>query len=266
VFSTDVFIFTQRQIVVLYTGTSARRYMPVYSKTLTLNKGVDNAIQFQFLNQGQKSVDITGMTLTFRILDQTANKVILSKALALTLPLTGIATLTVEEAELEDLDSQRCYYTIEYTSNSGAINYPAYMDQLAGARGDIVIADGVMPKFLPCQEVSIPSGQLFPNNEMYMSQCTVMGLQSQALKYYSSTVTTYDNPVLTFQASYTGFSGNVVIEGAVTNDSTSWYPITTAESYTTLTDTRGYSITGYHPYVRMAFSSWAGSVENILVR
>ena len=34
--------------------------MPVYAKPLTLNKGVDNKIQFQFLNQEQKPVDITG--------------------------------------------------------------------------------------------------------------------------------------------------------------------------------------------------------------
>ena len=265
-YSTDVFIFTQRQIVVLYSGTSARRYMPVYSKVLTLNKGVDNAIQFQFLNQQQKSVDITGMELTFRILNQNANEVIFTKALTLTLPLTGIATLEVGEAELEELTSQRCYYTIEYTKTSGVTNYPAYMDQLAGARGDIVIADGVMPSFLPCQEVTIPSGQLFPNNDTYMSQCTIMGLPSQPLTYYSSVITTYDNPVITFQASYTGYSGNVVIEGAVTNDTGSWYPIVTANSYSNKTDTIGYSVSGYHPYVRMSFTSWAGSVGNILVR
>jgi hypothetical protein len=41
--------------------------MPVYAKPLTLNKGVDNRIQFQFLNQEQKPVDITGKSITCRI-------------------------------------------------------------------------------------------------------------------------------------------------------------------------------------------------------
>lgn len=265
-YSTDVFIYTQRQIVVLPTGLSTRRFMPVYSKVLTLNKGVDNSVQFQFLNQQQKSVDITGMELTFRILNAGANKVLYSKALTPTYALTGITTLEVGAAELEDLDSQRCYYSIEYTKNSGNTSYAVYMDQIAGARGDLVIADSVLPRFAPCLEVSIPSDQLMPNNEMYMSQCAMLGIQGQALTYYSSVVTTYNNPCITFQSSYVNYSGNVVIEGAVTNDDTSWYPITTPEEYSNRTDTIGYSIDGYHPYMRLKFTSWAGSVQNILVR
>lgn len=265
-YSTEVYIYNQRQIVVLPTGLSTRKFMPVYSKVLTLNKGVDNSIQFQFLNQQQKPVDITGMELTFRILGAAGTKVLYSKALTLTYALTGIATLEVGEAELEDLDSQRCYYSIEYTKNSGNTAYAVYMDQIAGARGDLVIADSVLPKFAPCLEVTIPSDQLMPNNEMYMSQCAMLGIQGQALTYYSSVVTTYNNPCITFQSSYTNFSGNVVIEGAVTNDDTSWYPITSAEQHSSTTDTRGYTVEGYHPYMRMKFTSWAGDVKNILVR
>ena len=59
-YSTQVFVYTQRQIVVLLSGYSPRSYMPQYAKPLTLHKGVDNQIQFQFLNQQQKPVDITG--------------------------------------------------------------------------------------------------------------------------------------------------------------------------------------------------------------
>lgn len=240
--------------------------MPVYSKVLTLNKGVDNSIQFQFLNQQQKSVDITGMELTFRILNATASEVVFSKALTAVYALTGIAQVDVGAAELEELDSQRCYYSIEYTKNNGNTNYAVYQDAIAGARGDLVIADSVLPRFIPCMNVTIPSDQLFPNNQTYMSQCAVVGLQGQELTYYSSVVTTYNNPVLTFQVPYNGFCGNVTVEGAVTNDDTSWYPITEPVDYNLHTDTEGYSVTGYHPYVRLKWTSWAGSVGNILVR
>lgn len=260
-YSTDVFIYTQKQIVVLPTGNSPRRFMPVYSKILTLNKGVDNLIQFQFLNQQQKPVDISGMELTFRILSAAASRVLLSKTLNLTLPLTGIAVLDVESAELEPLDSQRCYYTIEYTRNSGNTNYAVFMDQIAGARGDLVIADSVLPAFQPCQEVTIPSDQL-----TLMSQCAIVGMQGTGISYYSSAIVTYNNPCLTFQASYTNFSGNVTIEGSVANDDTSWYPITTSPTYNNLTNTEGYTIDGYHPYVRLKWTSWAGTVGNVLVR
>ena len=72
-YSTSVFYYVQRNIVVLLSGYSPRRYMPVYAKPLTLHKGVDNQIQFQFLNQEQKPVDITGKSITCRILNYTGN-------------------------------------------------------------------------------------------------------------------------------------------------------------------------------------------------
>ena len=57
--------------------------MPVYAKPLTLNKGVDNKIQFQFLNQEQKPVDITGKSITCRVLNYNGTAVLLRKALDL---------------------------------------------------------------------------------------------------------------------------------------------------------------------------------------
>jgi hypothetical protein len=90
VYSTAVFYYVQRNIVVLLSGNSPRRYMPVYAKPLTLHKGVDNQIQFQFLNQEQKPIDITGKEITCRILNNEGNEVLLQKALTLQLPVTGI--------------------------------------------------------------------------------------------------------------------------------------------------------------------------------
>ncbi len=47
--------------------------MPQYAKPLTLHKGVDNQIQFQFLNQEQKPVDITGKSITCRVINAQGN-------------------------------------------------------------------------------------------------------------------------------------------------------------------------------------------------
>ena len=67
--------------------------MPQYAKTLTLNKGVDNQIQFQFLNQEQKPVDITGLAITCNIISYDGSQILLSSTLNLQLPANGIATL-----------------------------------------------------------------------------------------------------------------------------------------------------------------------------
>ena len=150
-YSTQVFVYTQRQIVVLLSGYSPRSYMPQYAKPLTLHKGVDNQIQFQFLNQEQKPVDITGKSITCRIINYTGGAVLLQKALTLQLPATGIAALIVGPADIENIDTQKCYYSLEIPV--GEFDYPVFVDQNAGARGDLNIVNSVLPSFIPSEAV-----------------------------------------------------------------------------------------------------------------
>ena len=257
-YSTAVFYYIQRQIVVLLTGNSPRRYMPVYAKPLTLHKGVDNQIQFQFLNQDQKPVDITGKSITCRILNYQGNELLIQKALDLQLPLTGIAALTLNPADLIDIVPQKCYYTLEIPV--GDFDFPVFVDSNAGARGDINIVNSVLPSFIPSYEVTIPTGQPFPN-----LQVGNLDLPGNSQTYYSSTIQSNDNPVMTFQVRYNDFYGNVAILGSTIEDN-DWYPITADTNLANVTDTRGYVIKGFHPYVRLQFVSNYGEIGNILVR
>ena len=103
--------------------------MPVYAKPLTLNKGVDNKIQFQFLNQEQKPVDITGKSITCRVLNYNGTEVLLRKALDLDFALTGIASLNLNAADIEDIDAQKAYYSLEIPV--GEFDYPVFVDSNA---------------------------------------------------------------------------------------------------------------------------------------
>ena len=254
-YATSVFLYTQRQIVVLLTGYSVRKYMPVYAKPLTLHKGVDNQLQFQFLNQEQKPVDITGKEISFRIINYNGSQVLLRKALTLQLPLTGIASVYISPAEIEDFPAQQAHYSLEIPV--GAFDFPVFVDQNAGARGDLNIVNSILPAFVPSETVTIPTGQEFPNLHGN-------GPLSNAVTYFTSVINTSDNPVLTIQAHYTEYEGDVTIEGSSIVDG-DWYPITTT-TYSNVTDTFGYSIIGFHPYVRVAFTSNTGAVTNILAR
>jgi hypothetical protein len=135
--------------------------MPQYAKPLTLHRGVDNQIQFQFLNQEQKPVDITGKTITCRILNADGTVVLINKALTPQLPLTGICALELNAAEIEDVPAQKAYYSLEIPV--GSFDYPVFVDQNAGARGDMNIVDSVLPSFVPSANITIPTGQPFPN-------------------------------------------------------------------------------------------------------
>lgn len=231
--------------------------MPVYSKPMTLHKGVDNQLQFQFLNQEQKPIDITGKEITCRILNYEGNQVLLQKALTLQLPATGICALIVNAADIEDIDPQKAYYSLEIPV--GEFDYPVFVDQNAGARGIMNIVNSVLPSFVPSYSVSIPTGQPFPNLNPNANA------NSNAQTYYSSVISTDDNPILTFQTQYDQYYGNVIIEGSTIVDG-DWYPITTDVNLANVTDTKGYTIKGYHPYVRMQFVSNTGAITNILTR
>jgi hypothetical protein len=224
---------------------------------MTLHKGVDNQLQFQFLNQEQKPIDITGKEITCRILNYEGNQVLLQKALTLQLPATGICALIVNAADIEDIDPQKAYYSLEIPV--GEFDYPVFVDQNAGARGVMNIVNSVLPSFVPSYSVTIPTGQPFPNLNPNANA------NSNAQTYYSSVISTDDNPILTFQTQYDQYYGNVIIEGSTIVDG-DWYPITTDANLANVTDTKGYTIKGYHPYVRMQFVSNTGAITNILTR
>lgn len=255
-YSTQVFLYTQRQIVVLLSGNSERSFVPQYSKPLTLHRGVDNQIQFQFLNQEQKKANITGAEITCRIINADGTAVLLNKALDLLLPLTGLAVLTLNAADLENIAAQKCSYSLEIPVNG--LGLPVFVDQNAGARGDMFIVNSVLPSFVPSYQVTIPTGQPFPNIS------NVANANSPGQTYFSSVLTTNDNPVLTIQSTYNGYYGNVSIQGSVI-ESADWYVIDTF-SYANVGNTIGYTIKGFHPYIRVEYLSNCGAVTNILAR
>jgi len=251
-YSTQVFTYIPRQIVVVLSGNSTRFFMPQYSKILTIHKGVDNRLQFQFLNQEQKPVSVLGKTITCRIISYEGTKVLISKALTPDLPVTGIMSLYLTASEIENIETQKAYYSLEIPE--GSFDFPVFIDQNGGARGDVNIINSVLPSFVPSQEVSIPTGQPFPN----------LHNSSNTETYFSSVINTQENAVLSIQATYNEYEGNVVIQGSTEVDA-NWYTII-EENYANLTDTKGYTIVGFHPYIRVKFVSEQGEVDNILAR
>ena len=178
-----------------------------------IHKGVDNKLQFQFLNQEQKPVDITGKTITCRILNADGTAVLINKALTPQLPLTGICALELNAAEIEDVPAQKAYYSLEIPV--GSFDYPVFVDQNAGARGDMNIVDSVLPSFVPSANITIPTGQPFPNLDQNNS---VDNALPNANTYYSSVINTQDNPILTIQTSFVEFNGDVTVLGSTQPD------------------------------------------------
>ena len=258
-YSTTVNYYIQRQQVLLYSGTSNRRYDIVYAKNLTLTKGVDNKIQFEFLNQDQKPIDITGKVISFRLINSDSSVVYFRKQLTPTLALKGLAELDVDSTDLLPVDPQQCFYSLEV--GEGSSSYPAFVSPDAMAKGIVNVVDTIYAKHRPSIPIAMPS---HPNPI------------STGITFYSSEYSTLDqtlfNDQFTIQMKLENFTGNVVVQGS-TSQAAYWYNIkptntnTAVNSYSENSDAVAFFIEGYHPWVRIEFNDVSsGNVSNILIR
>lgn len=252
-YSTTVNYFVQRQTVVLYSGSSNRRYDIVYAKNLTLNKGVSNKIQFEFLNQDQKPINITGKNISFRLIKYDRSVIYIRKQLSELLPLKGLAVLEIDPMDMLSIEPQLCYYSLDIDDGSGT--YPVYVSPDANASGVVNVIDSVFPRYMNSVNIEIP---------------THPSPAAPGITFRSSALSMIDNPIFSdlfsIQMKLTNFTGNIVVQGSTTN-STDWYDINNVTSYSGSSDTVWFSLEGYHPYVRVTFSNvTTGDVSNIIIR
>jgi len=238
-YATTVYIYKPRQQVIVYSGNSPRKFQQMYANNLKLHRGVDNKIQFRFLNQEQKPIDVSDREITCRILDSTNSQVILQKTLSEFLPVTGIMELEVLSSDLVDIKPQNCFYSLSIADGDGV--YPVFVDTLGGSKGKIEIMDDILPTHIESNLVGIPS--------------------TSGVIYYSSEFSP-DKFSTTIQVTLTGYSGNIVVEGSV--NSATWYTVTQVSLVAS--DGAIISIDGFHPKVRVKFQPTQGEPTRILYR
>ena len=223
----------------------------MYAKTLKIHKGIDNQLQFQFLNQEQKPVNITGKTISCTLMNSDGTEILLEKALTPLLPLTGLATLSVTMNETLMFNAALSYYSL--TIPSGSFEYPVFVDDSSGGRGKIDIVDSVYPKYIKSVQLNIPEHD----------SPTI----SVPVTYYTETHPSNDTANQTFQIQLVNYAGTIEIQGSVTGSSTEWYSIyDDADTYTGFSATEYVNIDGYHKYLRVQFISTGGSIGKVLIR
>jgi len=222
----------------------------VYTKNLKLHRGVDNNIQFQLLNQDEKPINITGKTVSFRILSSKST-ILLRTALVPTLALNGIATLRIAKGLLADIPAQVCNYSLTISENDDEL--PLFTGKDGDVKGTLEIIDAALPKFYPSKDVGLASRPFLT--------------PSMSLDFYSSVVN-LDKNSNTIQINFDNFSGTVTLQGSTSLESADWYDISGGPmiEYNNLTNTYHYNIQGFHPYFRIKFSRWGGDVSKIYLR
>jgi hypothetical protein len=260
-YSTTAYLYQQIQTVILVDISGAyfdRRWQPVYAKNLKLNLGVDNVILFQFQNQDQKPVNITGSTFTFRMISQNGENLLIAKELVSLSNALGRAKVTITSAETLHFQAQPASWSLEVSS--GVLDQAVLTDDQCGARGVIDIVDSVFPAFVASSVLTIPSQA--PDSSIY----------------YSSTLTTDGSSLTTFQLDTVDYTGTIAVQGATaaTANTVEWYDVDFEElstgntvsqlSLTHSTARKGINVAGYHPYIRLEFGISNGNIDLITYR
>ena len=270
-YSTQVYLYQQiARILLIDTGDTeafSYRWNPVYAKPLTINLGVDNVILFQFVNQEQKPVDITGGTMIFRLLNQAGTKVLLEQSLAILNAPSGRAKVTIPAIDMVGLRAQPVSYSLTF-SNSTLIQ-PVFTDAASNARAPGNLVDSVQPIFVPSAPLTIPTTNLssqdalgatslndFPGWNAYWSG-SPNGTNSYNgwlnTEYYSSFISPR-GPVTTIQMDLVGYTGTIKAQAAENYESI-WYNVTESTTYYNETRTIYMNILGWHPLLRLCFNN-----------
>lgn len=239
------------------------RYDPVYAKKLTINKGVDNVILFEFINQDQKPVNITGSTLTFRLISQDGLELMQAKQMVILSASQGRAKVTLTSAELDAIRAQPANYSISRAS--GNLIEPVFTDAQSGARAPLDIVDSIYPEFMPSAELTIPTTNL-TGMDSYggASSATYPDWALQAgnpiniapynsTEYYSSFIEPQSS-VTTIQMDLVGYTGTIKAQAAE-NYQSIFYNISESRQYNNETGTIHFNIVGWHPLIRLAFNN-----------
>jgi hypothetical protein len=267
-YSTTAYLYQQKTRVVLIDtggGYFTARYNPVYAKKLTINKGVDNVILFEFINQDEKPVNVTGSNFVFRLVDQEGRVLINETEMTILNAQFGRAKVTLPAGVLDAIRAQPASYSI--TRRSGNLTEAVFVDAQAGARADVDITDSIFPEFFPSAELTIPtvdmsamtgstaSGTPATYPDWARTPGATINTWSPILstEYYSSFIVPTAS-VTSIQMDLIGYTGTIKVQGAE-NYQSPWYNVTDSVQYLNHTGPVHIHVVGYHPILRLAFNN-----------
>ena len=269
-YSTQAYVYQQiTQVLLIDTGageTFTYRYDPVYAKRLTINKGVDNVLLFEFINQQEKPVNITGSTFVFRVLNTDSDEILIQENMVILNAATGRAKVTLTSEQLLEVLAQPARYSISRTS--GNLTEAVFVDAQAGARAPVDIVDSVLPEHVPSAPLTIPttkiSAQLSYDGGAW-SQYPISPLTGQPTgsNYIFNTLANTEffssfieptSAVTTIQMTLVGYTGTIKAQAAE-NYQSIFYNVTPSTTYLNETRIIHMNIVGWFPLLRLCFNN-----------
>jgi len=264
-YSTTVYLYQQIVRVLLIDtsgGYFTARYDPVYAKQLTINKGVDNVLLFEFINQDEKPVNIAGSTFVFRVVNQTGDELLITKDMEILSAALGRVKVVLNTEDTINIMAQPASYSIQ--RSAGNYVQAAYVDANSQARADCNIVDSILPQFVPSAECTVPD--MYGKNNFVGTAPTQFPDWAltpqpqnsiQMTEFYSSFIPTNGSSFTTVKFDLVGYTGTVKIQAAQNYESV-WYNVSETREYSRATVSDYFNIVGFHPLLRLALNNSVG--------
>lgn len=248
---TNVYLATQRMNVTLTTSAiTPNRNPAMYAKNLILYRGIDNTIRFNFKNNDQKKVPIHDKTITFNIIDNNDHTTYLTQTMSIEDGNNGIGKLVIASSSLDSIKAQGYTWSIKVVDGEGN-EHIGFTDDSYGARGELLLKDGVYPDFAESITATFTNGDLTSAINAKPRLNNNSALHTAQL-YFS-----------------TAYTGAVTIQGTMDDvanqNSVNWFDIQT-NNYTAQEDTTYVTWNGIYAGIRFSKADTTGTVSSILYR
>jgi len=264
-YSTTAYIY-QNITRVLLVDTSGgyfnMRYSLVYAKSLTINKGVDNVLLFEFINQDQKPVNITGSSFVFRLLSQNGDRLLIEKPMEILAASVGRAKAVISAEETWSWVAQPASYSIQRAA--GNYVQAVLVDANSQARADCNIVDSVLPEFVPSFPLTIPTvygkGKQMASGPTNWPDWALDPQPQNAIQmteFYSSNIDSSQQNLTTIKMDMDHYTGTVKFQAAQDYQSV-WYDVTQNWNFLDETSTQYFNVVGFYPLLRACFNSSQG--------
>lgn len=121
-------------------------YTNVYQRIVKIYNGIDNTIEFDIKNADQKRIDLNTLSLIqLNVMDASGIELPNSPYTVTPTAMKGIATVTIPQEDLADLNNQFLKYSV--TAVKDGADVMLYADSRFGAVGTIELVSNAMPIF-----------------------------------------------------------------------------------------------------------------------
>ena len=226
--SVNLYVYDNTHTVIVNTSTN-QGGITMYDKTIKLYQGIDNNVKFELKDSDRNAINLTDFTVTMNILDTNSKETSITRPLTITNATSGLASLSLTSADLDNLASGFYNYSL-FTTDSNSEQQIVYTDLNQAAKGTVELIEGVVTTIADTLTMEWNPGT--DDGTWYYSNA-VSGASERNLTSSNHTIAVYTS----------SFDGKFKMQGCLANiastDNNDWFdvPLITGTTEVTVTNT-----------------------------